>query len=225
MKLKKACFLAISLCAIAGIVYMANEIDIELMSFAAVKRYALFMQLFKEEHYLQAVAIYLGLFVMLSACFIPVTVVMTFLGGYLFGAWWGGIYATLGATLGGAVVFMLVRYFFRARVRKMYSKRFSRFNREFKHSAYYLLCLQVSPVTPTFFINLFSGLTSVSLWTFMWTAALGMLPGSLVYAYAGEQLHYIKQPDTVMSTRMFFLLLAMSCIIMVPVLVGRIRKK
>ena len=224
MKLKYVGYAIIAFAAISCFVRLASIVDLDLISLSVVKRYAASMFSFKEEQYLLAVGSYLALFVFLSACFIPVTVIMTVLGGYLFGAFWGGIFASIGATLGGSVVFILVRYFFRERVHARYAEKFSRFSKTFEHSATYLLCLQISPVTPTFFINLFTGLTAVPLWTYVWTAFIGMLPGSLVYAYAGEKLHYLKNLDALMSPTAFIVLLIISLLGILPSLISRLRR-
>lgn len=198
--------------ALLCVIWLINVIDLDIISLSVIKKYASSAFAYKDKNYALAVCGYIGIFVFLAACFIPVTIVMTVLGGYLFGGFFGGIYATVGATLGGGAVFILVRYFFRERIRAKYSAQFDRFNKNFKHSASYLVCLQLSPVTPTFFINIFTGLTHITFWTYLWTGFVGMLPGSLIYAYAGEKLHRIKHLDTIMSPTVFFVLLGISCL-------------
>jgi uncharacterized membrane protein YdjX (TVP38/TMEM64 family) len=207
--------------ALFCIIWLINVVNLDVISLSVIKTYASSVLAFKEENYPLAVCAYIGLFIFLAACFIPVTIVMTVLGGYLFGGLYGGIYATVGATLGGGAVFLLVRYFFREPIRAKYEEQFRRFNKKFKHSASYLVCLQISPVTPTFFINVFTGLTHISLWTFIWTGFVGMLPGSLIYAYAGEKLHHIKSLDSIMSPRVFFVLLGISCLGIIIAFVSR----
>lgn len=211
--------------ALACGVWLVNIIDLDIISLSVIKQHAAKALAYKDEYYLLAVVGYITLFVILAACFIPVTIVMTVLGGYLFGGFYGGIYATIGATFGGSAVFLLVRYFLRDRVHKSYAQQFQRFNKTFKYSASYLLCLQISPVTPTFFINLFMGLTDVRLRTYLWTAFVGMLPGSLIYAYAGEKLHRIKNLDAIMSPYVFFGLLGISCLGIVLACVSRGRNR
>ena len=211
--------------ALVCALWVINVVDLDLLSLAVIKKYAASAFSYKDENYVLAVCAYIGLFVFLAACFIPVTIVMTVLGGYLFGGFYGGIYATVGATLGGTAVFLLVRYFFRERVRSKYAVPFARFNKNFKHSASYLLCLQISPVTPTFLINLFMGLTDIPLRTYVWTAFVGIFPGSIIYAYAGEKLHRIKHLNAIMSPFVFFVLLGISCLGIVVAFVSRLKNK
>jgi uncharacterized membrane protein YdjX (TVP38/TMEM64 family) len=46
-------------------------------------------------------------------------------------------------------------------------------------------------------INLFTGLTALRTWTYFWVSQLGMLPGTVVYVYAGTQLARIESPSDV----------------------------
>lgn len=209
--------------ALILVVWLIASIDLDVVSLSLVKRISSVALGYKQSDYLVSVCAYIALFVLLAACFIPVTVVMTILGGYLFGGFYGGMYAAVGATLGGTVVFLLVRYFFRDRVKTKYAQQLERFNRNFNSGAWYLLCLHVSPVTPTFAINLFVGLTDITVMTYMWTALVGMLPGSLIYAYAGEKLHHIKRLSTIMTPCAFMVLLSVSCIGLIIAFVSRIK--
>src|ERR1700759_5572445 len=45
--------------------------------------------------------------------------------------------------------------------------------------------LRMSPVVPFNFLNYAIGLTTISVWDFMF-ASIGTIPGSFVYAYAGK---------------------------------------
>jgi len=56
-----------------------------------------------------------------------------------------------------------------------------------KHGGHlYLLTLRLMPVFPFFLINILTGLINIPLRTFIWTTSLGIIPGSLVYAFAGS---------------------------------------
>jgi len=52
----------------------------------------------------------------------------------------------------------------------------------------YLFALRLVPLFPFFVINLAMGLTAIPARTFYWVSQVGMLPGTLVYVYAGTQL-------------------------------------
>jgi len=57
-----------------------------------------------------------------------------------------------------------------------------------KEGAFYLFALRLVPLFPFFVINLAMGLTPIRAPTFYWVSQIGMLPGTIVYVYAGTQL-------------------------------------
>jgi uncharacterized membrane protein YdjX (TVP38/TMEM64 family) len=61
-----------------------------------------------------------------------------------------------------------------------------------KEGGYYLFALRLAPVFPFFVINLAMGLTPMRARTFYWVSQLGMLPGTIIYVYAGTQLRQFE---------------------------------
>ncbi len=192
---------------------------ISCMTIDWLKEQALYLQNMTHSHYIIVLICYVIIFTLATVCFIPITVLMTILGGFLFGGVNGALYASLSATIGGSILFLLVRHFFADLVRKKYAHTFKHFRYMLQmHGARYLLCLQISPITPTFFINLFMGLTRVSFWTYVWTSFIGMLPGSFMYALAGKKLQLITTVEDVMPPLVFFILLLLSLFGLMPVI-------
>ncbi|MEX0849689.1 MAG: TVP38/TMEM64 family protein [Candidatus Dependentiae bacterium] len=204
-------------------IFLILKFDVHFFSLMLLKKHAFDLQLYTQQKYWTVLFCYMLLFIGTTACFIPVTILMTILGGFLFGGIYGAIYATLAGTIGGSLVFLIVRHLLRDWVYEHYAKQFERFSKAFqKHGARYLLSLQISPITPTFFINLFMGLTNISLWTYMWTAFVGMLPGAFIYALAGQKIQGITQLDDVMPPIVFVLLFILSILVMVPMVIRKL---
>ncbi len=205
--------------------FIILKIDFSLFSLELFKQHATQLQEYTQHHYNDVLIDYLVLFIGATAAFIPVTILMTILGGFLFGSLYGAFYAAFAATIGGAVVFLIVRHLLRGWVRTRYADRFAAFNKRFqKHGAWYLLCLQISPITPTFFINLLVGLTNVSLWTYMWTAFVGMLPGAFIYALAGQKLQKIGTVQDIMPPLTFLVLFIISLLGLWPMMSKRLKQ-
>jgi len=63
---------------------------------------------------------------------------------------------------------------------------------------------------PYMLVNFLAGLAAVPLRTFIWTTAVGSLPGILLLSYAGRQLLSIKSVEAVLTPRVIaaFVLLA-----------------
>jgi uncharacterized membrane protein YdjX (TVP38/TMEM64 family) len=81
------------------------------------------------------------------------------------------------------------------------------------------------PLFPFTWINLFSGLTKMRLFTFLWTTSLGILPGTVVNAYAGSQLGRINSPGELFSTRVLIAFFLLGIFAFMPVVVRWLKKK
>ncbi len=205
--------------------FIILKIDFNLFSIELLKQHAAHLHEYTQDHYNDVLIHYLFFFIGATAAFIPVTILMTILGGFLFGSLYGALYAAFAATIGGTIVFLIVRHLMRKWVRARYANRFERFNKRFQtHGAWYLLCLQISPITPTFFINLLVGLTNISLWTYMWTAFVGMLPGAFIYALAGQKLQIIGTVKDIMPPLIFLILFIISLFGLWPMMSKRLKQ-
>jgi uncharacterized membrane protein YdjX (TVP38/TMEM64 family) len=73
----------------------------------------------------------------------------------------------------------------------------------------YLLMVRLFPLVPYILVNFLAGLTKVRLWTFLWTTALGSLPGIVIFCYFGHKLLNIKSidqlftPDVIIAACLF----------------------
>jgi uncharacterized membrane protein YdjX (TVP38/TMEM64 family) len=55
------------------------------------------------------------------------------------------------------------------------------------------------PLFPFFIINIVTALMPIKTWTFYWVSQVGMLPGTILYVFAGTQLSEIKSLSDIMS--------------------------
>jgi len=173
------------------------------------------------ERYLAANALYLAVYIVVAALSIPGAAIMTIAGGYLFGLP-AIISVDLGATLGASLAFLLSRYLAGDWVRNRYGDRFPRFHEELLRRGHnYLLSLRLIPVIPFFLINILSGLAPIRFRTFLWTTALGILPGSLIYVYAGTQLASLRSPADILSPGMALSLGLLAMLSLLPVFLRR----
>ena len=58
--------------------------------------------------------------------------------------------------------------------------------------AFYMFTLRMIPLVPLFVINLVMGLTPIKARTFWWVSQVGMLPVTIVYAYAGSSVPSLR---------------------------------
>jgi uncharacterized membrane protein YdjX (TVP38/TMEM64 family) len=132
---------------------------------------------------------YTTLYVAAVAFSVPGAIFLTLAGGFLFGAAAGTLLTVLGATAGATLVFLLARRIFGtdalARLGAPAARLADGLRRE---AASYLLVLRLVPLFPFFLVNLVPAFAGIRLPTFVWTTALGILPGTAVFSLAGAGL-------------------------------------
>jgi len=175
------------------------------------------------DNYLQSVFLFIVIYILVTGFSIPGATVMTLAGGYLFGVIAGAVYVNAGATLGAFFAFLAARYILGNWIQERYGERLSRFNREIHENGYsYLLTLRLIPIFPFFLINFFAGLTAIPSRTFLWTTSLGIIPGSLVYAFAGSQLATVTRVGDIFSANMLLAFVLLGLFALLPVILKKL---
>jgi uncharacterized membrane protein YdjX (TVP38/TMEM64 family) len=158
-----------------------------------------------------------------TALSIPGAIIITLVGGFLFGPWLGATYSLTGATIGASVVFLAARAGLSGLADRA-GPHIQRLKSGFRKDAFsYLLCLRLMPIFPFWLVNLVAGVMGMRLLSYVVATFVGMIPGALVYAglgngagaviAAGEppDLHQMSHPD------IFFPLLGLAVLALLPV--------
>jgi uncharacterized membrane protein YdjX (TVP38/TMEM64 family) len=156
--------------------------------------------------------LFVFLYILITALSLPVATVLTLLGGALFGFSLGLIIVSFASTIGATLAFLMARFLAQDYVQKNYENQLSKINKKFEsEGAFYLFALRLVPVFPFFIINVVMALMPIKTWTFYWISQLGMLPGTIVYVYAGTQLAQIETFSDITSPSMLivFILLGL----------------
>jgi len=184
------------------------------------------LQLLVHNHYGLSIFLYIVVYIVSVAFSLPGAAMLTIAGGFLFGVLPTALFANVGATGGSTLAFLGSRYLFGAFVQDRYKNGLRRLNDELQmHGHNYLLVLRLIPIFPFFFINVCAGLTKISLKTFVWTTSLGIIPGSLVYAFAGKQLVDIKSPGDIISYKILLAFGLLAVLALVPVIIQKWMKR
>lgn len=194
------------------------------LSIENVKKYRDILLTTVQVHYVLSAAAFIAAYIVVTALSIPGAAILTLAGGFLFGTLPAVIYVNVGATAGATLAFLAARYLLGSWLQMKYRAQLNSFNEEMiRNGSRYLLGLRLMPVFPFFLINILSGFTNVSLKTFVWTTALGIIPGTFVYAYAGRQIGSISSASQVLSVRIIlaFAILALSALL--PAAIDRIK--
>jgi uncharacterized membrane protein YdjX (TVP38/TMEM64 family) len=194
------------------------------LTFENLKRNRQHLLALVQNHYLPSLLVFIAGYAMVTALSIPGAVILTLAGGFLFGTLFATLYVNIGATTGAVLAFLVARYLLGNRMQEKYQKQLSTFNEEMeKNGSRYLLTLRLIPVFPFFLINFLSGLTKVPLKTFAWTTALGIIPGTVVYAYAGQQLGSINALSEILSARVITAFAILALFALFPAVHDRIK--
>ena len=173
---------------------------------------------FTQEHYVPAVALFILVYILQTSFSLPGATIMTLAGGFLFGSLWGPLYVNIGATTGATLAFLAARYLFHQWVERKFGDRLSPIQDGFAQNAFtYLLTLRLIPFFPFFLVNLLSGLTRVKVGTYVAATAVGIIPGSVVYTFAGRQLGTINALSELVSPRLLLAFSLLGLLILIPV--------
>jgi uncharacterized membrane protein YdjX (TVP38/TMEM64 family) len=198
----------------------------EYLTLDNLRRHREALEQFVRERYAASAAGYIVVYLMTTALALPGAAVLTMAGGFLFGTVPGVIYSNVGATGGAIINFLLARYVAGSWLQGKYAGQLERFNRELERNGHlYLLTLRFIPLFPFFLINLCAGLTRIPLRTFAWTTLVGILPGGLVFAFAGSQLNTIRSVEDVFSGRVLAALLLLAAFALVPIVWKKLKAR
>lgn len=158
----------------------------------------------------------IALYAVVAALSIPIGSLLTIFIGFIFGAQIGTILTVIGATLGATGLFLFVRELAgslrggftgglvkRFRFLESWSRWMERAKRRYGSSAafsaletqafFYILFLRLVPVFPFWLVNLIAAFFKVRLTPFVMATAIGIIPGTFVFALLGSGLRIAFQ--------------------------------
>jgi len=149
------------------------------------------------------VAIYFGVYVVVTALSLPGAAIMTLVGGAIFGLLWGTIIVSFASTIGATLAFLVARFVLRDTVQRRFRNYMQPINEGVRRDgALYLFMLRLVPVFPFWVINLVMALTTMRTITFFFVSQIGMLAGTIVYVNAGTQIAGIETVGGILSAEL-----------------------
>jgi pyruvate/2-oxoglutarate dehydrogenase complex dihydrolipoamide dehydrogenase (E3) component/uncharacterized membrane protein YdjX (TVP38/TMEM64 family) len=190
MNFKKTGLLLLFLLAIASYFYF--DLGQYLTLDSIKQRQAGLAAAFSEKPLLVA-ASFLLIYVAVTALSIPGALLLTLLGGAIFGLVKGTILVSFASSIGATLAFLASRFLLRDTVQSKFGDKLEAINKGVdKDGAFYLFTLRLIPVFPFFAVNLLMGLTKMKTLTYYWVSQLGMLLGTIVYVNVGTELSKIS---------------------------------
>ena len=197
MNLRRLLLLAVVVALVAG--FFASGLQ-QHLSLDALKAQQQVLDQQVTSQPILASALYVGLYVLVTALSLPGAALLTLIGGALFGLGWGLLLVSFASTAGATLAMLISRFLLQDWVQQRFGSRLERINQGIdREGAFYLFALRLVPAFPFFLINLAMGLTRLPARTFWWVSQLGMLPGTLVYVNAGRELGQLDSLAGILS--------------------------
>jgi len=188
---------------------------------------------FRDANFAGLVLIFVGTYVGIVAFSLPGAAVASVTGGFLFGLALGTVFNVLSATIGAAAIFLVARWGpGRALSARMDASegRLQRLREGLReHEISMLFLLRLVPAVPFFVANLLPALVGVRFWNFLWTTALGIVPGAIVFTWIGVGLGEVfargESPDLSLIWEPYILgpILGLCALAALPILVKLLR--
>jgi uncharacterized membrane protein YdjX (TVP38/TMEM64 family) len=163
------------------------------------------IQRFRDENFGLTALIYFAAYVAITALSIPGAVIVTLLGGAIFGVLWGTLIVSFASSIGATLAFLVARLLLRDWVQLKFGNYLGSINRGVeKDGNFYLFSIRMVPLFPFFMVNLLMGLTPISVGSFYIVSQVGMLVGTAVYVNAGSELAQITSLSGLVSPSVIF---------------------
>jgi len=174
--------------------------------------------------------VYMAVYAVATAFSLPAGAIITIAGGFLFGPWLGGALTVIGATLGATVLFLAARYAFADLLRERAGTAIRKMEDGFRENALsYMLFLRLIPIFPFFIVNLVPAFLGVKLGTYVIGTAVGIIPGSLVYASLGDGFSAIVERGgeinlgLIFEPRFLFPIVGLGILALIPVVYKKLK--
>lgn len=204
----KAITKSILLTFLVAAIFFAKAYDIDdYLTFENLKKNRDVLKGLVKEHYAISVIGYISLYIS-TAFFIPGAIPLTIAGGLLFGVFWGTVYVCVGAVTGATLAFYSARYLVGNWLQDRYRNQLIKFNEVIARKGYYyLLLLRIVPVLPFSVVNYLAGITRIPFRIFILTLLIAVLPGTVVYTFAGRRMADIESINDIFSAEILIMFL------------------
>jgi len=174
------------------------------------------------------VIIFIIAYALATVLFLPGWI-FTVSAGLIYGIIGGTFVALCGAVIGATLAFLVGRYSLRENIEEITEKnpRFAAIDEAIGKNGWKIVgLLRLSPLIPFNLSNYFYGITSISFGAYVLVSAVGMIPGTLLYAYLGAigQAGISGRPSLHNKWQFVLLMVGLIAPIAVTILVGRIAK-
>lgn len=159
------------------------------LSFDALRENRLWLLQQVEQHAVVASLVFVLAYILVVAFSVPGGSFMTIAGGFLFGQWLGTAFVLFAASVGASIIFIAAKTALGSALHDRAGPWLQKMEAGFQENAFnYLLVLRLIPLFPFFVVNLVPAFLGMRLAPYFLATALGIVPGTFVYATVGAGL-------------------------------------
>jgi uncharacterized membrane protein YdjX (TVP38/TMEM64 family) len=198
----------------------------------AVRRHHLSLLGFVDATPVLAALAFMALYGAAVAASVPGVGVLTVIGGYLFGWWQATTWVLIATLIAASAVFLFARSTLGGPLRRRAGPAVQRFAEAFRaHAWSYLFLLYLVPVFPFAMVIGIPAACGVRLRTFVTSALLGLLPGTLLLAHLGSGLGAVLQdglpldPAAFLTTQIIVSLAGLAGLALLPLVYRAVQRR
>lgn len=186
---------------------------------------------FVQDNFLIAFMGFIVLYATLVGISFPGAGFLSIFGGFLFGTFTGAFGIVIGATIGACIIFLVARNAIGGNLAEKMGPYMKKFEDGLsKNELSYLFILRLVPLFPFFVVNVVPALFNVKFRNYALSTALGIIPGSLVYASIGdgasaifEQGGDLKLSGVMTEPRVLFPIIGLAILAMIPIIYNKLK--
>ncbi|SCZ73860.1 Uncharacterized membrane protein YdjX, TVP38/TMEM64 family, SNARE-associated domain [Epibacterium ulvae] len=179
--------IAVAAVAVVGAVTLKDY-----LSFETLRENREALLAFRDANFATVGAIFVLIYVAIVAFSLPGAAVASLTGGFLFGLLGGTVLNVMSATMGATAIFLAARWglgnFLNSKIENAGGRVQMLKNALRQNEIEVLLLLRLVPAVPFFVANLLPALVGVKLRNYLWTTAIGIVPGAIVFTWIGVGL-------------------------------------
>lgn len=157
---------------------------------------------------------------------LPIATLMTLLGGFLFGLVQGTLLVVTGATIGATIIFLVAKTSLGSTLRDKAGGFYTKIEANMKENAVgYLLFMRLVPIFPFVAVNVVPALFNIPVGIFILTTFFGVIPGTTVFVYFGQQLGSIESLGDLVSPEVLSAFALLGVFALIPTLYSQYKKR
>ncbi|WP_076447979.1 TVP38/TMEM64 family protein [Roseivivax lentus] len=190
---------------------------------------------FRDANYAMTVGVFILAYVLIVAFSLPGATVATLTGGFLFATFPGALFNITAATIGATLIFAAARWGLGEKMAEKMNASdglVRRIKTGIDENQWEMLFLiRLIPAVPFFVANVVPAFVGVSLWRFVVTTFLGIIPGAVVYTSVGAGLGQVfergETPNLgiIFEPQILLPILGLCALAALPILLKAVRGK